>query len=291
MVETGAPVDMMSASSPAVRRHAALGLIFSDAAGPYFSEVITGFETEARNARAGLLILGTHHLAELDDLALELSSHVDGIGILGQALPEESVRRIAARGLAVVVLAREPLDAIPTVRVDNVAPTLALTRHLIEHHRYTPLHFLGAPTDSPDIAARWEGFRAAHHQCGLEPPARPIDAPLDQIDGLRRAEEMIQQGQVPRALVCANDELALGVLSAARMHGIRVPEDLALTGWDNIPMSDLVNPTLTTVHQPIEELGAVAARTVLAQLAGRPVPRDTLLPTTNIYRGSCGCHG
>lgn len=68
-----------------------------------------------------------------------------------------------------------------------------------------------------------------------------------------------------------------------------MPEDLALTGWDNILMSDLVSPPLTTVHQPAEELGAAAARTLLALIDGRPVSHDTLLPTTNIYRQSCGC--
>ena len=280
-----------SAAQRDARAHGALGMIFSDAGGPYFSEVIAGFEAEALEARLGVLILGTHRLTELDGLALDLAERVDGVAILGRALSDALMQRIAAQGVAVVLLAHDPLDDIPVVRADNYLPTLAMTRHLLEHHGYGPLEFLGSAHISSDIAARWEGFREAHRQCGLEPPARSIEASLDQIEGLRRADELIREGRLPRALVCANDELALGVLAAARMHGIRVPEDLAVTGWDNIPASDLVSPTLTTVHQPIGELGATAARSLLAQVAGRPFPLDTLLPTTTIYRGTCGCGG
>lgn len=214
MTATPEEAKVSDALPPVARRHTVLGVVFSDAGGPYFSEVITGFETEALNAREGVLILGTRRLAELDDLALDLAGRIDGLSILGWALPETLIQRIAARGVPVVLIAREPSDNIPTVRVDNFTPTLALTRYLIVHHHYAPLWFLGSPAESPDIAAPWEGFRAAHRQYGLELPVSPI-----------------------------------------------------------------------------EELGAVAARILLAQIAGHPVTRDTVLPTTNIYRGSCGCHG
>lgn len=279
--------------APAVapRRHGALGMIFGDAGGPFFSELITGFESETLNARLGVLILGTHRLSNLNDLALDLADRVDGVGIVAGALSDDLVRQIAAHGVSIVLLSREPVDAFPTVHVDNFAPTLALTRHLITDHGYRSLQFLGSTTGSPDVTERWEGFREAHRQCGLEPPAGPIHVLIGQAEGLHRTDDLIRQGELPRVLVCANDQLALGALSAARIHGIRVPEELAITGWDNIRMSDLVSPMLTTIHQPIEELGAVAARSLLAQIAGKPVAQETLLPTTNIYRGSCGCHG
>lgn len=284
-----AAVDATSAQSIITRRRGALGMIFGDAGGPFFSELVSGFEGEALNAHLGVLILGTHRLSNLNDLAVDLAGRVDGVGIVAGALSDELVRRIAARGVSVVLLSREPVDAFPTVHVDNFAPTLALTRHLIADHGYTSLQFLGTPDGSPDIEERWEGFLEAHRQCGLEPPAEPIHSFIGQAEGLHRTDTLIRQGELPRALVCANDQLALGALSAARIHGVRVPEDVAITGWDNIRMSDLVSPMLTTVHQPIEELGAIAARHLLAQIAGRPVAPETLLPTTNIYRGSCGC--
>lgn len=271
------------------RRRAALGIVFPGTGGPYYGDVISGFERETVNVRMGMLILGTHLIRQLDDLALEMAGRVDGIGILGGALPDDVARRIAARGVAVVLLAQPPFDDIPAVRVDNAAPTVALTRHLIECHGYTSLAFLGSPEGSPDVGARWEGFHEGHRQSGCPLPVAPVPSGMTQPDGARATDALIRQRRLPRALVCANDELALGALAAARARGVRVPQDLALTGWDNIHMSDLVAPPLTTVQQPIEELGALAARALLALIAGRPVPHDTLLPTTNIYRESCGC--
>lgn len=271
------------------RRRAALGIIFPGTAGPYYAEVISGFERETVNARLGMLILGTHLIRQVDDLALEMAGRVDGIAIFGGALPDAVVQRIAGRGVAVVMLAQPPVDGIPAVRVDNVAPTVALTRHLIERHGYTALAFLGSPQGSPDVGARWTGFLEAHREIGMQAPAAPLPSGMTQADGARALDDLMRRGHLPRALVCANDELALGVLTAARIHGLRIPDDLALTGWDNIHMGDLVSPALTTVHQPIAELGGVAARTLLALIEGRPVSHDTLLPTTNIYRESCGC--
>jgi LacI family transcriptional regulator len=271
------------------RRRAALGIVLPGTAGPYYADVISGFERETVSARLGMLILGTHLIRQVDDLALEMAGRVDGIAIFGGALPDAVVQRIAARGVAVVMLAQPPVDGIPAVRVDNVAPTAVLTRHLIEEHGYTPLAFLGSPEGSPDVGERWAGFQAGHRQLGLEPPTAPLAGGMTQADGARALDALLQRGDLPRALVCANDELALGVLTAARIHGLRVPDDLALTGWDNIHMGDLVAPSLTTVHQPIAELGAVAARMLLALIEGRSVSHDTLLPTTNIYRESCGC--
>lgn len=288
MMDDTRATGTVSAARPA-RHHDALGAVFTAAGGPYFSDLITGFEAEADRAGLGLVIISTHHIARLDEVAAELAGQVGGLAILREALSEPAIRHIAERGMPVVLMACPPLDAIPAVRADNFGPTLALTRHLIEHHRYALLQFLGTPDESPDVAERWEAFREAHRQSGRQAPSAPIHVELNQVDGLRRAQELIQAGELPRALVCANDELALGVLAAARIHGVRVPEDLAVTGWDNIRMSDLVSPTLTTVHQPIEELGAVAARALLAQMAGRPVARETVLPTTPIYRGTCGC--
>lgn len=290
-VDTAAAVPAATTDKDQANRRNALGIVFPAAGGPYFSDLITGFEGEAERAGVGLVIVSTHHVPALDDVVCELAGQVGGLAILRETMPEPVILRFAEQGVPVVLMACGPLGEIPAIRADNFNPTLALTRHLIEHHHYAPLQFFGTPGDSPDIAERWEAFREAHRQCGLEPPSHPIDVVLSQSAGLRRAQELIQAGDLPRALVCANDELALGVLSAARLHGIRVPEDLAVTGWDNIPLSDLVSPTLTTVHQPIVELGAIAARSLLARIAGRPATRETVLPTTPIYRGTCGCPG
>ena len=95
---------------------------------------------------------------------------------------------------------------------------------------------------------------------------------------------------LPDALVCANDEIALGARRAARHARIDLPNRMAITGWDDIPAAALVTPALTTVRQPMRELGATAAALLTERIsAGRRTPRHVLLPTMPVYRASCGC--
>jgi LacI family transcriptional regulator len=97
-------------------------------------------------------------------------------------------------------------------------------------------------------------------------------------------------GRRPAGLVCANDEIALGALRATREHGLDVPRQVAITGWDDIPVAGLVSPALTTVRQPMRELGSTAAVLLAERIAdGEREPRHVLLPTSLVLRASCGC--
>lgn len=90
--------------------------------------------------------------------------------------------------------------------------------------------------------------------------------------------------------MAANDEIAFGIASVAAARGIRIPEDVALTGWDDIPLARMMRPPLTTVRQPMRELGAEAARTLIAMIGGQQIAgSDRILPTSVVYRASCGC--
>lgn len=110
---------------------------------------------------------------------------------------------------------------------------------------------------------------------------------MAQQDGVIAAERLFDRANRPDAVVCSNDELALGVLVGALGRGLHVPYDLVITGFDDAPMAELVSPPLTTVRQPVRELAAQTAR-LLLHAHEEPI-QSTVLPTELVIRNSCGC--
>jgi LacI family transcriptional regulator len=272
------------------RRHAALGVIYPSLAGPYYSEVIEGFEVEAVRARLSVLILGAQMLYDSEEMALERADRVDGIAVMGGSVSAEVFGALIRHGVPLVQFAGLPLAGVPTVRTESTDAVRRLTLHLIRDHGYTRLAFVGRPAGSPDASSRWDGFRAAHRDAGLRAPARPVEVGFEQHDGVIAAKRLLRQATPPRAIVCANDQMAVGVLVTALGQGLRVPGDIAVTGFDDIPMAAITTPTLTTVRQPMRELGAAAARTLQQCIAGDCDPDfDLVLPTKLVLRRSCGC--
>lgn len=269
-------------------QHAANGIVFPDLSGPYYAEVVLGYEEVVAELARSVLILTTHGRAEAAERVLELSGRVDGMVIMGRTVADDVVARIAETGLPLVLLARPPLPAgdgpqVSTVNADNETSARELTTHLLDHgHRR--LAFMGDPDESPDVAGRYAGYLAAHP--GGDGPVR---CAFDVAAGTEAALELLRRrGNRPDALVCANDEVALGALSAAQELGIDVPGGLALTGWDDIMAARYAR--LTTVRQPMRELGALAARRLEEQITGTtPDPRHEVLRTEVVTRTSCGC--
>lgn len=272
------------------RRHAALGVLFPGLAGPYFSAVIEGFETEAVKAHMSVLILGTHLLRDSEELAVKMADRVDGIAVMGASVSAEVFDALIRHGVPLVQFASLPLAGVPTVRTENTDSVRRLTLHLIRDHGYTRLAFVGGPGESPDVSSRWNGFRAAHRDAGLRIPARPVGVGFEQHHGVIAAKRLLKRAAPPRAIVCANDEMAVGVLVTVLSQGLRVPDDIAVTGFDDIPMANITTPALTTVRQQMRELGAATVRTLQQRIDSNCDPDfDLVLPTELVLRGSCGC--
>lgn len=271
----------------AERKHRSVAIVFPGLAGPYYSELIQGFESEAVEVNTSVHIFGTHWRPDANEDLLALAAQVDGVAVLGGTISAEALRRLAAN-VQTVVLAGQPLDGIPAVRADN-SRVAELTLHLLVDHDYRRLAFVGNPHGSPDVSERWEAFRQAHREVGVAAPLNPVRVGLQQSDGVIAAGELLDGRRRPGAIVCANDETALGILIGALGRGLQVPGDVAVTGFDDVPMSSLVDPGLTTIRQPIRELGATTARLLLSGLAGPGAVMDTVLATELELRGSCGC--
>jgi len=272
------------ARSLAEGRHAANGIVFPDLVGPYYAEVVLGYEAAAAGFGSSVLILATRGRGDAEAAVRELAGRVDGLTVMGQTVGDDVIRSLAATGLPIVLLARDPVPGVDTVRARNARTAEALAAHLLDHgHRR--ITFLGDPAGSPDVAGRYAGLKARIP--GLHAvPLTDFDLPAGE-----RAAHAILRGDPPDAVVCANDEVALGVLLAAGQAGLRVPEDLAVTGWDDLLAARFAG--LTTVRQPMRELGATAARWLNRRITADHQPtaaRRRILPTQLVVRRSCGLH-
>jgi LacI family transcriptional regulator len=279
----------------AERRHGTVGIVFPDLSGPYFSAVIDGFESASDNDDRGVLILSTHGREAAADRVRDLAAAVDGLAIFGRTVPDETIAELRSSGLPVVLLARPAVASADAVRAENRTAAEAITAHLLDVHGHRRIAFLGDPDSSPDGAERWEGFVAAHRQRDVAEPAGPVRSSYREQEGYVAARAALDQPAArPTALLCANDEIALGAYAAAQEAGLRIGADVAVTGWDDIGLARHLSPPLTTVRQPMRELGALAARTLkerIAELsAGSGVaPLRRVLATRLVVRESCGC--
>ncbi|RKN07045.1 LacI family DNA-binding transcriptional regulator [Streptomyces radicis] len=256
----------------------------------YVDEVIRGMERAARRHGYALLIAASVAGGPGQSVS-DMAGRVDGLAVLAQTVPEDELD-VVARRLPVVMLANPPDRARDHVEVANFDGQLALTRHLIKDHGLRRLAFVGGPEDSPDGEARFRGYQAAHLAAGLPLPDRPdARSDLTQAGGRLAAQALLDRlSPRPQALVFANDQMAVGGLHALGERGLRAPDDIAVTGFDGIPLGRLVTPTLTTVRQPMGQLGEQAVALLLARLADHDRPPEArVLATTLTRRASCGC--
>ncbi|MFF5259886.1 LacI family DNA-binding transcriptional regulator [Actinomadura viridis] len=269
-------------------RHAANGIVFPDLSGPYFAEVLLGYEEVASRLGRSVIILSRHTQTDIDRQVRELAGRVDGLVVFGDTVRDDLVGEIVGSGVPVVLLARTPVVGADLVSSENTGSARALTEHLLGHgHR--DLVLLGAPAGEDDIGERWAGVTATLAEHRITAP-EPVACELTVEGGLKAGRALLRSA-LPDVVVCADDQLALGVLLAAEEHGLSVPGDLAVTGWDDIMAARFARPALTTVRQPMRELGARAALALDQLITGeRATARRQTLATELVVRASCGTH-
>ena len=250
-----------------------------------------GIEVAAQQRDFNLLVssVGLGHDDTRRIFALARKS--DGLILHDRVLDPGQIRRLGQQ-VPVVTLAGVPAPGTVNVGSDNRAGMAELARHLVRHHGYRTLAYLAGFADSPDNLAR----RGALEEQVTADGARFVSGPLWQgnytaFGGARVIENLLARGDsLPRAIVCANDQTALGVVYALVRHGIDVPGGVAVTGFDDLPVARHLHPQLTTVRQPITDLGATAFETLYSMITDAGLPRDDVtLPTRLVRRESCGC--
>ena len=262
----------------------------------YFGEVIRGAEHAAW--RAGLSVTITVvRGADGASLVQDLAGRVDGLAVVSAALGDELLDHVAHRVPVVVMAGPDRSVDHDRIRVDNERGMAALVRHLVVDHGYADVWYLGGTAWARDDQERFAGFRSALLDAGLDAPEVPTlrgdysrAVARDLVRGL--VEESRRGGPpLPRALVCGNDQMALGVLDVLVEEGVDVPGEVAVTGFDGVDETQSTTPRLTTVQQPMTELGRIAVERLVARIAaptGAPTTVD--VPVRVLLRGSCGTH-
>ena len=258
-----------------------------------FTDVINrGIELAAQRQGFNLLLSSVDdHDHDVSGRLLALARKSDGLILHDRVLEPDQLDQLSRR-VPIVTLANVAMQTTVNVHSDNTSGMQDLARHLLADHGYRSLAYLAGLADSPDSLARRETLKTEAAVFG----AMMMTGPQWQgnyfaAGGARVIERLFAKGAaLPRAIACANDQTALGVMYALAQHGIDVPGDVAVAGFDDIPMARHLRPQLTTVRQPIQEIGTCAFDVLHSMISGgAPAARDVLLPTRLVVRASCGC--
>jgi LacI family transcriptional regulator len=261
----------------------------------YYDEVLRGVEPLIRDREWSLMITfmqadgaGDPEFARLDSL----SGKVDGILIGEGFVASRYIERLATRVPVVVIAGTPGEQAADVVAADSFSGSAAVITHLVAVHGKRRLFHVDGPPNSPDARERRLALGYvldANPQCELIGSVRGI---FSVRSGEQAGQELLarHRGAMPDAVVCANDQMAIGLLGAFAAAGVRVPEDVAVVGFDDIYPARLVDPPLTTVHQPMRALGERACARLLDRIAHPELtPAVEMLPTELVVRSSCGC--
>lgn len=274
--------------APVAARHEAHGLVLADLSGSYYAELVMGHQSAAADLGQSVVLVVTRRRPDASEAVRELAKRVDGMVIGANTVPD-SVAHSLSRVMPVVLLSRQDVAGCDSVRAENLETAALLTSHLFEHGR-SHLVFVGDPDTSPDVAERYAGFRMAHAAAEVALRRPPLRVPLVEGAGVQVAEEILRRRVKLDGLVCGNDELALAIIKRLQDNGVRVPDDLAVVGWDDVWTARYVSPGLTTVRQPIRDLGRLAADLLQARILGEhPMGKPQVLAPKVVLRSSCGC--
>ncbi|GAB3107935.1 LacI family DNA-binding transcriptional regulator [Streptomyces calidiresistens] len=266
-------------------------LVFAEIESPWAMELIRGAETAAHEAEASVVIsvLHTHAGPGRDWLERIAARRTDGVVIVASRLSETVRSQLSARALPFVVVdpEGEPAAGVVSVGATNWSGGLAATRHLLElgHRR---IGMISGPPDMLCSQARIDGYRAALETAGIAIDPTLVRRGTFLVDsGRTHGTALLTMDEPPTAIFAGSDLQAFGVLDAARRLGLRVPEDLSVVGFDDLPLSHSAWPPLTTVRQPLGDMAAHAVRTVLTMRRGEsPDARRVELATELVVRDS-----
>lgn len=269
-----------------------IGVVLPNITNPYFAQLLQGITDEADRRGYHVLLCSSHRNAdrETENIAMLLGKRVDGI-LLSSISPDlETVRRAVSVGCRVLALEQPlPIDC-PQLGFDYRLGSMLATKHLIDlGHR--EIGFIGAPPDRPSRRMMLEGYRSAMTEAGL--PLRPEYELLSGMESERPGVFELENGgecartflamdRRPTGYVAINDMTAIGAMRVFSAAGLRIPEDLSIVGFDNIPYCELCTPPLTTIDQHAYELGALAVRRLLDADS-----EETTLSPALVERGSC----
>jgi len=263
-----------------------IDLVFNDLDSPWAVEVIRGVEDAAHAAAVGTVVSAIHRRRSsarqwMENVRARAS---DGAILVTTALDpdlHDELRQLHVPAVVVDPAGLPDLD-VPTIGASNWAGGLSATEHLtgLGHRRIA--HISGRP-GLWCSRARLDGYRAGIESIGLDvEPALVVQGDFNYTSGFTAGTRLLDLAEPPTAVFAASDEMALGVYEAVRRNGLRVPEDLSIVGFDDLPQARWGSPPLTTVRQPLAEMGMAAVRTVLRLLNGEQLESSKVELATEV---------
>lgn len=275
------------------KRTGAIGIIIPEFVSSFFPRVVMGIQEVLYEENYHMFITQSNEsrAQELQNLKHLREHMVEGIIIstTNEGGNEEAYRELIEAGMPIVFFNRCPNTlSVPKVMIDDCQMAEKAVEHLISTGRRNIMHLLG-PVNLEVSAMRAQGFANTLSRHGINPEGRSIPAGIFIKDGQAAAEKLLAEGgELPDALFCFNDPVAIGAMKALKNAGIRIPEDVAIVGFSEGSMATVVEPQLTTVLQPMNEMGREAARLLVEQLRShRPLsPRTVCLDAQLNIRAS-----
>ncbi|HET7790614.1 MAG TPA: LacI family DNA-binding transcriptional regulator [Gemmatimonadales bacterium] len=284
-----------AARSLSTRKTLGLGVLLPDLYGEFYSELIRGIDQTAQQRGFHILVASSHNAKQEIAAAIQsLRGRVDGLIVMAPAPgAHRPVRDLPASVPVVLLNCPAPVAGYDSIAVANADGARDVVRHLagLGHRRIAIIH---GPPRNHDAAERARGYREALAEAGITPgPADEVAGDFTDGSGYRAALGLARAAPRPTAVFAANDAMAIGAVSAFREAGMRIPEDVAVAGFDDIPMARYMHPPLTTVRVDISDLGARATARLLDLVANgkQRQKRRELLPAVLVVRESCGGHG
>lgn len=278
------------ARSLATQRTKMLGLLVPSLSDPFYHEIVSGVEETTVAAGYNLLIASQPKtMTARQHMALFTQQRVDGLIMSQINVTRQEVIAIMQQGLPVALVLQDLGADVPTALADNYQGACSLVKHLIGHG-YRRIAYIAGNDDGPDNRQRLQAVCDTLHAHGLTLPADYIgQGTYFQGSGYQPMLQLLALPDRPDAVFAANDVMAGDALAALRDSGLQAPHDIAVVGYDDIPLASYLAPPLTTVRQPMYELGCAAAQMVLSAIDGSTASTRNILSTELVIRRSCGC--
>ena len=235
-----------------------------------------------------------HDTGEYNIFSLADFNQFDGVILLintiqNQACAEAVLERVRSANVPVVCIDKD-VPELYTICIDNEKAMQDIVEHFILHHGYTKINYVSGPDDNIDSRQRLKAYKDVLTRYGIPVEEQRIyHGNFLSRDGMNAVQKFLQTS-LPQVIVCANDTMAIGVMNSLTMHGIRVPEDVAVSGFDYIYNARNYAPSLTSVERPLERVGQLACRKILNHIEGIPQERSEMMETICRFSQSCGCH-
>ncbi len=279
--------------SLSTRRTDSIGLLLPDIYGEFFSEVIRGADQTAQQNRYHLLVSSSHnHRNEIEVALRVMSGRVDGLILMSPQIDAQTLISNLPVNLPVVLL-NCFVDGVSfdSLSIDNLGGAYQMTQHLIQHG-HERIAVITGHDDNLDADERIRGYRQALQENHL-PIAEDweISGSFSEESGYMAVQKVLALTPRPTAIFALNDSMAIGALGALREYGVAIPQEMALAGFDDIPIARFLSPTLTSVRVSIHELGALAMQKLVHAIREKNnhAKQHVVIPTSLALRESCGC--